>query len=75
MLDPGLVAAYNNRAKGCYDRGEYDQAIEDWTKAIQLGPSFAHAYSMRAKTYQVLGDQAKAEADFAKAKELGYEPE
>ena len=47
--------------------GEYQRAIEDFDKAIQLDPDDAWAYSKRSSAYKRLGQKAKAEADYDKA--------
>ena len=36
--------SYNNK-------GEYDLAIRDYTKAIELDPKFAYAYNNRGNSY------------------------
>ncbi len=35
-LDPGLASAYNNRGFAHYSKGDYDQAIADFERAIEL---------------------------------------
>ncbi len=52
--------------------GNYKQAIDDYTKAIQLNSSKADAYYGRALAYASLGNYQQANADMAKAKALGY---
>ena len=63
---------YNNRGTAYALLGNFKQAIEDFSKAIELNSKFANAYYIRGLCYQELGDEAKAQADFAKAKQLGY---
>ena len=46
---------------------QYQRAIQDFDKAIQLDPSHASVYSMRGLAYRRLGQDAKAAADRAKA--------
>ncbi len=69
-------------------RGDYNLAIEDYSKAIQLNPQLAHAYHKRAKIYhyhvidrhpechydydKVISDYNKTIADYDKAQQLGY---
>ena len=64
--------AYSNRGIAYGALGNFNKAVSDTTKAIELNPNFANAYYIRGIIYQELGETAKAQADFAKAKELGY---
>ena len=67
------------RAAGDYcERGvtyrylkDYENAIKEFTKAIELYPNVAAYYELRGKCYKAIGDNARAQADFAKAKQLG----
>jgi len=53
-------------------KGQYDQAISDYTKAIEINPKDAIAYYNRGNTYIVnLGNKVKGCADWKKACELG----
>ena len=62
--------------------GEYDLAIADCNKAIELTPNLSDAYNNRglayanrAKAYTLLGMDAEAEQDASHAIELGYPPD
>lgn len=50
--------------------GKYDEAIANYTKAIELDPNFAGAYCNRAIAYHQLKKYDLAIADFSKAIEL-----
>ena len=51
-----------------YDElGQYQTAIADYTKAIQLDPDYALAYNNRGVAYRNLGQYASADADETKA--------
>lgn len=50
--------------------GDYDGAIADYTKAIELNPSSAHAHVERAGIYYTLDDHESAVKDYSKAIEL-----
>ena len=52
---------------------EYDEAIEVFTRVIELEPGFGKAYQARAIAYLKKGDNAKAMDDINKAIEV--EPE
>ena len=64
------MIAYNNRGIAYRNKGLYDQAIADYSKAIALGPKFVNAYTNRGNAYYDEGLYAPAETDFAKAIEL-----
>src|SRR5436190_15911175 len=47
-----LPAAYVNRGNAYHSRGEYDQAIADYGKAIEINPKYAEAYNNRGATHE-----------------------
>ena len=53
---------------------QYEKAIQDYSKAIELMPDWSYTremlYYKRGECYKALGDEVKANADFKKAKEL-----
>ena len=49
---------------------QYDQAIADYTTAIQLKPDYAEAYNDRGFAYYLKGDAERAIADYTRAIEL-----
>ena len=51
-------------------KGDYDQAIKDFSEAIKLDPGWAFPWRNRGDAYRKLGNEAKAKADFLKAEEL-----
>ena len=53
-----------------YRAGNLEQAIADYTKAIELDPDFAVAYNTRGFAYANSGDLEQAIADYDKAIEL-----
>ena len=70
-LDPNLAIAYMNRGVIYASKGEFDKAIGDETKAIELKPEKtedqATAYSNRGTAYLAKGDLDKALADVEEA--------
>ena len=52
---PLAVHAINNRADAYYNLGQYNEAIVDFSKAIQLNPGFALSYYNRANCYGQTG--------------------
>jgi tetratricopeptide (TPR) repeat protein len=63
-----LAFAYYHRGISYYDKGEYDLAIADYTKAIELEPEYPFTYRARARAYRAKGDNDRAQADFDKAR-------
>jgi len=53
--------------------GNYRQAIEDCTKAIELNPKYVEAYNNRAVAYRSLGNPRQAVEDLKTAATLGSE--
>jgi tetratricopeptide (TPR) repeat protein len=72
-LAPTDSRGYLSRA-GVYNRkGNYGQAIVDYTKAIELNDShLAEVYSYRATAYYSNNNYDKSWDDVHKAEELGY---
>ncbi|WP_143735340.1 tetratricopeptide repeat protein, partial [Porphyromonas gingivalis] len=62
--------AYYNRGVGCCIVGSYEEAIKDYSKAIELDGKFAHAYYGRGNVYYKKGANEEAIKDFFKAIEL-----
>jgi tetratricopeptide (TPR) repeat protein len=67
---PMNVVAYNHRGNGYRAAGNYDLAIADHTKAIEIDPKFALAYNSRCADFASKGDYDAAIADCSKAIEL-----
>jgi TPR repeat protein len=76
---PNRIQSYLVRAN-CYDdKGNYDQAIADFTEVINFGPkekyydreNHGKAYNNRGVCYYKKGEYEKAKADYKKAADLG----
>ena len=65
--------AYNNRANSYHHKREYDKAIADCTRAIELNPNFAAAYYNRGVVYKRRNEAQAARRDFERAAALGLE--
>ena len=51
-------------------KSQYDKAISDYTKAIEINPRFAEAYYNRGLAYGKKGQYDKAISDYTKAIEI-----
>ena len=70
VLSPDEPVFYNNRGIDYGEKGEYDLAIKDFTKAIELKPDYAFAYNNRAAVYRSKGKHDLAIEDCNKAIQL-----
>jgi len=67
------VDAYNNRAYVKLKKKDYEAAITDFDKAINLKPDYAAAFLNRGFAKKMLGDLSGACKDWTKAFELGLQ--
>jgi len=65
-----LPGVYNSRGNAYEAKGDYDSALADYSKAIELDPKMAIAYDDRGFSYEQKGDHDHAIADYGKAIEL-----
>ncbi len=69
---PSLDAeTYLNRGNAYSKKGQYDHAISDFTKAIEINPRYALAYNNRGIVMRKLGNIKMACSDAKRACELG----
>ena len=59
-----------NRGIAYIEKGQYDQAISEFTKAIEINPGFAEAYGNRGAAYFKKGEHDLAISDCNKALEI-----
>src|SRR4051794_11894554 len=59
-----LAAKLNDQAMVHHDRGNYDEAILGYDKAIRLQPNLAEAFVNRGASYDCKGDSDRAIQDF-----------
>jgi tetratricopeptide (TPR) repeat protein len=69
-VSPNNPKSLNNVAKQYSDSGNYDKAIRELEKAIQLNPNFPHAYHNLGHIYQIIGKQDLAITYYEKAIKL-----
>ena len=62
---------YNNRGNAWHNKGDYDRAIDDYNKALEINPRYAKAYNDRGNAWSDKGDYVRACSDYQKACELG----
>ncbi len=64
------AALYLWRGNSWHTKGEYDKAIADYNKAIELKPEYVSAYYNRGNSWHTKGEYDKAIADYNKVIEL-----
>lgn len=69
--EPRDAEAYYNRGNAYDDKGEYDRAIADYNKAIEINPRDDKAYNNRGSAYYYKGEYNRAWEDVHKAQGLG----
>jgi hypothetical protein len=74
LFAPALFAPsatdHLNQGVALYEAGKYEQAVAEYTKAIELDPNLASAYYNRGLAYFKMKQYDLALADFNKATEL-----
>jgi serine/threonine protein kinase len=63
---------YFESGKNYHNAKDYQRAIADKTKAIELDPNRADFYYSRHLSYKMSGQNRDAQKDLARARELGY---
>lgn len=69
-LDPKDGMVYTCRANALYATGDYDRAIADYTKAVELNKSMyylIHSYTCRGKCWYKKGQYGQAISDYDRA--------
>jgi tetratricopeptide (TPR) repeat protein len=69
-----LAIAYHRRGTAYASKKQYDQAIADYTKALEIDPKYISAYNDRGLAYMSKGNYERAIADVTRAVELAAEP-
>jgi len=65
------VEAFYNAGAEHVKGGRYHEAIENFSSAIKLSPTYAEAYRYRGFVYSLMGLELGAAADLKRAEELG----
>ena len=66
-----VAAEHDTQAQSYYERGEYDRAIIDATRAVELQPATAAYYRTRGQIYAAMGLLSAARQDFQRGAALG----
>jgi tetratricopeptide (TPR) repeat protein len=64
---PGSGESFNTRGVERGQRGDYQGALDDFTQALRVNPSYADAYNNRGYARYALGDLPGAIADYSQA--------
>lgn len=70
QLKSSDAEVHNNRGFDYCQIGQYDQAISDFSKAIEINPRLAHAYNNRGWAYIKKWQYDQAISDFNKTIEI-----
>ena len=70
--EPLSAKEYCNRGVSYFEKGQYDKAISDYNKALEIDPGFAKAILARGVAYYYKGEYDKASADVHKVQSLGH---
>ena len=70
-LNQECAETYYNLGLAHSKNGKLDEAIENYTKAIELKPDYAEAYYYRGGAFLRLGEREKAKSDLATARNMG----
>lgn len=65
-----LASPYYNRGEDHKGREKFDDALADYTKAVELNPDYVNAYVSRGVTNSEMGEYDSAFANFDKAIEM-----
>jgi tetratricopeptide (TPR) repeat protein len=68
--EPRDAEFYYNRGVAYYNKGQYDEAILDYGRALEINPRLAKAYFARGNVYDKLGQHDEAILDFTKTLEI-----
>src|SRR5205823_4575562 len=69
-VGPTLPNAYTARGEIRQDKGQLDEALADYAKAIEVAPAFAYGDARRGLVLLQQGKDEPAQRDFDKAREL-----
>lgn len=68
--DSSSADVFFSRGEECYEKEDYDCAVDSYTRAIELRPQYAEAFYKRGSAYADKGSYDQAVEDFSKTIEL-----
>ena len=68
--DPKVELAYTKRGTAYLKKGQYNEAIEEYNKAIKINPNYSLAYYNRSVAYSRIGQHDRALTDCNKVLQL-----
>jgi TPR repeat protein len=71
---PKSAEAYYNRAAAWLEQGEFEKAVEDSSRSIELNPQEARSFCLRSEAKEALGDATGSQKDARWALILGPQP-
>ena len=74
-MDPDNHEIQFNLGVAYLSMADFEQAINNFTKAIELKPGVADMYGNRAVAHAAIGEDEKSDADVAEAVTLGAPPD
>ncbi len=69
-MKPGDADIHNLRGNVYYKNGQINEAIADYSRAIEINPGLANVYNNRGGAYIIAGKIEMASEDYKKALEL-----
>ena len=63
-LKPDYTEAYHNCGNAYLKKGDYNRAIEDYTRAIERKSDYAEAYNSRGAAYDKKGEFDRAIVEY-----------
>lgn len=74
-VNPNNSEAYKNRGNVYLNKGQYDEAIADYSRAIQVDPMYWKGFCNRGNAYSAKGNLEQAIADYTKAIQINPKDE
>jgi len=70
LPDTRRASVFNDRGVAHWRERNYDRALADFSRSIELNPDYAPVYNNRGNVYLQMGQREQAVADFTRAIEL-----
>jgi len=73
LIDSKDARAYCNRGNAYIEKGQYDKAVFDYNKALEINSKDPQVFFNRGVAYYSIQEYDKSWADIKKAQDLGYQ--